>query len=327
MPPVHSPLNLVYFGSGEFGLPTLQSLEHAHADLVRLCGVVTQPDRPAGRGRKLTPTPVAQWISSARPDVLIIRPESTNDPEVVEQIRAMNADVFVVIAFGQKLGRELLSDTFAINLHASLLPKYRGAAPIAHAMINNEHETGVSVITLADRMDAGDVLATATTGIRNDETAGELSTRLASLGPEVMAHVLRAFRDDTLQPLKQDEASATRAPKLKKEDGTVDFNQSADLVRARIHGLNPWPGCTVQLNGLQMKIGRVRDHLEDDSNTANEHAVHPGTVHPNMRIACASGGGTIEILEIQPPGRRMMDVVSYLNAHSLTPGDRFIPAY
>src|SRR5688572_4055507 len=146
-------MRLVFFGSGAFGVPTFNCLEEVHD----IALVVTQPDRPAGRNRALTPTPIAEYATQRRLE--IIKPEKVNDAGVIERIRAAEADAFVVIAFGQKLGKALLKDRFAINLHGSLLPKYRGAAPINWAMINGEAETGVSVITLADRMDCGEILA------------------------------------------------------------------------------------------------------------------------------------------------------------------------
>jgi len=307
------PMNLVYFGSGEFGLPTLERLHEQEGNRVVL--VVSQPDRPAGRKRRLQPTPVSDW--ALRHGIELIRPENVNDPDVVDRIHREGAGAFVVIAFGQKMGRDLLGETFAINLHASLLPKYRGAAPIQRAMMENEPETGVSVITLADRMDAGDVLAMKRTAVRSDETFGELHDRLAEMGPGLIVDVLGQFRSGTLHPVTQDESQATRAKKLTKPEGTIDFSGSCENVRARIHGLNPWPGCVVRLESDDqlLRIGRVCDRSDVN------HDDEPGVVRGDLTIAC--GSGVIEVLEIQAPGGKMMPFAAFMRGHGLEVGGRF----
>ena len=234
-------MRLIYIGSGEFGLPTLTYLHEYH----EIVAVVSQPDKPAGRRRQMSPTPVADWAQAS--GLRVLKSGDVNADEFIEQVAGMNADASVVIAFGQKLSDKLIKSLgkLAVNLHASLLPKYRGAAPINWAMINNEKVTGVSVIALAQRMDAGDVYAAAEIQIDPLETAGQLHDRLAELGPEVVGKVLGDLELDCLHAIGQDESQATRAPKLSKSDGTVDFNQPVELVRARIHGLTPWPGCRV----------------------------------------------------------------------------------
>jgi methionyl-tRNA formyltransferase len=300
-------MRVVYFGSGAFGLPTLTHLATQH-DIALL---VSQPDRPAGRKRQLTPTPIAEFAASR--NLRIAKPEKINDAAVVDQIRAVGADAWVVIAFGQKLGRRLLEDRFAINLHGSLLPRYRGAAPINWAMINGERETGVSVIALADRMDAGEIYAAAATTIDPSETAGELHDRLAGFGPELIDDVLQRHDRGTLIGQAQDERLATHAPKLTKADGTVRFDQPASAVRNRIHGLTPWPGCTVRLDGRDLRLHRA--HV-----TSAAEAGAPGEVLADHLIACAPG--TIELLEVQPPGRDAMSFAAYRNGHAVRVGSR-----
>ena len=213
-------MRLIFLGSGAFGVPTLKRLISEHT--VSL--VITQPDRPAGRHREMTPTPVAQI--AAENSIQTIKPENVNEPAIVHEIANRSKDVqaWVVIAFGQKLSRPLLDGVFAINLHASLLPKYRGAAPINWAMINGEAETGLSVITIADRMDAGDVLGQAHAEIDPSETAGDLHNRLSLLGPDLMLDVLERYGDGNLDYRRQDERLVTRARKLTKADGTVCFD-------------------------------------------------------------------------------------------------------
>jgi len=311
-------MNLLFFGSGAFGLPTLEHL-HTHHDVVM---VISQPDKPAGRKRKLTPTPVAQWALDH--GVPLERVDNVNTPEFIQRCRDARPDASVVIAFGQKLSPELIDamGQLAVNLHASLLPQYRGAAPINHAMIDNEPTTGVSVIALAQRMDAGEVYATEAIDIDPCETAGELHDRLARLGPEAIATVLSDLDQGTLNPVPQDHDRATKAPKLSKADGVIDFNQPATRIRARVHGLTPWPGVAVQhvlADGTEadrLLLRRVADETL-------EHDQPPGTVLDGACIAC-DGHSALRLLEVQPPGKRAMPVADYLRGKALPVGSRFI---
>ncbi len=306
-------MRLVFFGSGAFGVPTLNALAGQH----EIALVVTQPDRPAGRKRHLTPTPIAE--SALQIGLPTIRPEKINERSVVDEIRSTNAEAWVVIAYGQKLGRALLDGVFAINLHGSLLPKYRGAAPINWAIINGERETGVSVIALADRMDAGEMYAMAATGIDPHETAGELHDRLALLGPEVIGSVLQQHASGGAIGQTQDERLATHAPKLSKADGTVRFDQSVESVRNRIHGLTPWPGCTVRIEDRELRLIRAAI-----SPSGAWRLGQPGTVlEDQTTIACADGG--IQLLEVQPPGKGVMPWQAYCNGHRVRCGTRIEP--
>jgi methionyl-tRNA formyltransferase len=305
-------MRLIFFGSGEFGLPTLEALMQRHA----VSMVVTQPDRPAGRNRELTPTPIAD--QAVLLGIPVIKPEKVNDEAIVRQIRDAKADAWVVIAFGQKLGKTLLEGVFAINLHASLLPKYRGAAPINWAMIEGESETGVSVITLADRMDAGWILVQRSTSIDPGETAGELHDRLGALGPQAVLSALDKYRCGALHPIAQDESLVTQAPKFTKSDGTVCFDQPAVRVRQRVHGLTPWPGCTVTLDGQPLRLLRVE--VADESSRHLE----VGVVLPDFSIACQSG--RVRILEVQRPGGKPMTFEAYRHGHGVRAGARCLPA-
>ncbi len=304
-------MRLIYFGSGEFGLPTLERLANDH----EVALVVTQPDRPAGRNRRLTPTPAAEFARTQRLD--LIKPVDVNDADTTRRIRELDADAWVVVAFGQKLGPQLLAGAFAINLHGSLLPKFRGAAPINWAIINGERETGVSVIEVAKRMDAGAVLGQASTPIDPSETAGELHDRLAQAGPELIENVLRDFQAGDLDPKPQDESRATHAPKLTKSDGTVKFDQPAAAVRNRIHGLTPWPGCTIALNDRPLRVLRA-EVVEQRT-----EFLEPGVILENMSVSCAPG--SIRLLEVQPPGGRVMSFRDYLNGQPVPVGSRGQP--
>lgn len=300
-------MRLVYFGSGEFGVPTFRRLAREHE--IEL--VVTQPDRPAGRKRESTPTPIA--VAAEGLGLPISKPEKVNDEDVVSAIRAAGADAFVVIAYGQKLGQRLLQGMFAINLHASLLPRHRGAAPVNWAIIRGDATTGVSVITLADRMDAGDILGQAVTPIDPMETAGELHDRLSLLGPDLVSEVLARSQTGRLTRQPQDERQATQAPKFTKADGTVSFDQPAAMVRNRIHGLTPWPGCWVELDGKPLRLHRV--FVTSDNETAD---APPGTMLDGDRVLCAPG--SVRLLAVQAPGGKVMAFSAYRMGHPVSTG-------
>lgn len=304
-------MRLIYFGSGAFGLPTLEALTLNH----EVALVVTQPDRPAGRQRQLTRTPIAAMASRA--NLPLIKPDDVNQPTTIERIRSLEADAFVVVAFGQKLGRALLDGVFAINLHGSLLPKYRGAAPINWAIINGERQTGLSVIALADRMDAGEIYAMDSTAIDPAETAGELHDRLAEGGPAIIQHVLQLHAASGAVGQPQDERLATHAPKLSKHDGTASFDQPASGVRNRIHGLTPWPGCAVRLDGKELRL--LRAEVVDETSNAGR----PGEVLGSSMIACRPG--VLRLLQVQPPGRDAMTWEAYRNGHPVRVGARMEP--
>ncbi len=316
-------MDIVFFGSGEFGLPTLQALAKSHT--VRC--VVTQPDKPAGRSRVLTPTPIGAWAAGALPGVPVLKPDNVNETSVLQQVRAFPARAWVVIAFGQKLSRPLLEGRFAVNLHASLLPRWRGAAPINHAVLAGDAETGNSVITLADRMDAGEVLAQSRRAVTPLLTAGDLHDLLARDGPALMLDVLRRFEAGTLEPAVQDESRVTLAGKLSREDSWVDFSDEAEVCRRRIHALTPWPGVAVTLNAVELKL--LRAHAETD-NRGNP-ALHsnlgalPGELLDRDAGLIACGDGTmLRLLEVQPAGKRPMSWHAFAMGHPVQPGDRLL---
>ena len=259
-------MRIAFLGSGAFGLPTLDAIVGAHD--VPL--VISQPDRPAGRGRRETPTPISARVLSDHEagtgdfaETRLLRTDAVNGAEAVAVLEEVEPDALVVIAFGQKIGPAVLDGRFAVNLHASLLPRWRGAAPINRAMMAGDRVSGVSVISLAERMDAGEVHALRETAIDPGETAGELHDRLAGLGPEVVLEVLERFAGGEVRAESQDESLVTHAAKLGRSDSTVDFSAEAAAVRSRIHGLVPWPGCEVEVvlpAGAAPAIDRLRIH-------------------------------------------------------------------
>jgi len=303
-------VNILYFGSGAFGLPTLESIAREHT----IAAIVTQPARPAGRRRTMTPTPVAAWAHEHTPDAPVLTPERVNEPGVADTIRSIHADAWVVIAYGQKLGRALLADRFAVNLHASLLPRWRGAAPINHAILAGDTQTGVSVITLADRMDAGDVLAQARIGIEPSMTAGELHDRLATLGAPVIGRTLEDLARGSLNPAPQDESLVTLAPKLSRADSWVDIRRCAEACRRRVHGLTPWPGVSVQIGDERVRLLRVEQAPAESDQP-------PGTLIEPTRGVVACGGGTrLRLLEVQPAGGRAMAWADFARGRTMPQG-------
>jgi methionyl-tRNA formyltransferase len=308
-------MDLVYFGSGAFGLPTLEALARRHA----IRAVVTQPDRPAGRGGAVTPTPVAAWAKEHLGSVPLLKPERVNTEEMVAAIRGAPAAAWVVIAFGQKLGRSLLAERFAINLHASLLPRWRGAAPIHAAVLAGDREIGNSVITVAERMDAGAMLGQSRRALDPVLTAGELAEVLAGDGPALVQTVLEEHERGAVRHWAQDESKVTLAPKLSKSDGWVDFSRPAVECRSRLHGLTPWPGVAVRAGGVELKLLRVQPEEGPSQDVAAGSVVEP------IEGLVACGAGTVlRVLEVQPAGKRKMGWGEFVRGHRISPGERLV---
>lgn len=298
-------MRIVYFGSGAFGVPTLAAIAAEH---VVAC-VVTQPDRPAGRGGSLTPTPVAAWCADRGGTIPVIKPENVNAADVSVHLRSLGADAWVVIAFGQKLGMDLRRGVFAVNLHASLLPRWRGAAPINSAVVAGDELTGNTVITLADRMDAGEILGQTTRVIGDDLTAGELHDLLSGDGPALVLDVLARRRLGTLRPMMQDESWVTRAGKLSRSDAWVDFTRPARECLRRVHGLTPWPGISFLVRGpgpgdgmTELKVLRVQVAASMSEQASPGQMIGEAT---DGLIACGEKT-VLRMVEVQPPGKRPM---------------------
>jgi methionyl-tRNA formyltransferase len=315
-------MKIVFMGSGAFGLPSLRALASSRHQIMH---VISQPDRPAGRGKVLTPTPVSHWALGAGEGGLpLTRTDNANAPEVLAMLRALRPECLVVIAFGQKLSDELLAipPRGGINLHSSLLPKYRGAAPINWTVINGDAIAGVSVITVTSVMDAGEILSSASTEVGESETAGELHDRLAELGAPLLPRVLDQLEMGTIERLAQDPARATRAPKLRREMAWLDWTRPATEVSARIRGLSPWPGVQVELLD---STGKPRVQATILKCRASGSAVHApdqcGALLDPKTIAC--GTGAVELLTIQPAGKKPMDIAAFANGYHLAAAMRF----
>ena len=298
-------LRIIFAGSGEFGVPTFDALLAAGHEVVQ---VVSQPDRPAGRGKQLTPTPIAQ--RALERNLPLLRTDNINRESLPD------ADVMVVIAFGQKIGDAVVHKPRlgSVNLHASRLPRYRGAAPINWAIIRGETTTGNSVIRLAQRMDAGAVLGQSEVAIGELETAGELHDRLAIDGASLVPRVLDELAAGAAREVEQDESRATLAPKLSREVARLDWTRPAAELASLVRGLYPWPGCRVRLCDAEgVEVGTLRlvraravDEGEGSRWTPGE-VMASGFVH--------TGGGAVEVVECQPDGKRPMSLADYRRGH------------
>ena len=312
-------MQIVYLGSGEFGVECLNALSRSDHNLKF---IVTQPAQQAGRGRKPRPTPVACWADEH--SVPFIETSNVNTSENINQISALEPDLIVVIAFGQKIGGELTSlpPKGAINVHASVLPKYRGAAPINWAIINGETTTGISIITLAEKMDAGQVLSQAETDIRPDETAGQLHDRLGELAAPLLCETIDQIAAGTAVYTEQDHSKATLAPKLKKADGFLDFTESAQVLAQKIRGFWPWPGASANYISKESgKSVRVNIATAQPVETANPAGLAAGTLDENLNIIC--GENALKITTIKPAGSPLMDFKAFANGRQTQSGDLF----
>jgi methionyl-tRNA formyltransferase len=307
-------IRTVFMGTPEFALPTLEGLLAWRLPVV---GAYTQPDRPSGRGKQLAPPPVKQ-LAAAR-NIPVFQPVKLRLPEVVAQLQALAPDLIVVVAYGQILPKSVLDIPCygCINVHASLLPRYRGAAPINHAIMAGETTTGVTTMFMDVGLDTGDMLVKRVTPIGPLETAGELHERLARLGREAMDETLERLCAGTLLRQPQDDALTCYAPMLKKEDGRIDWSRPATELHNQVRGLDPWPGAYTYLSGEPLKLAGTRPHDEPA-------AAAPGTVlgcdTSGLHIAC--GTGVLSIGTLQLPGRKRQPAADFLRGRPLPPGTR-----
>ncbi len=303
-------MNVVFMGTPHFAVPTLERLAGSHHE-VR--AVVTNPDRPKGRGRKVAAPPVKE--SALQLGLPVIQPPSAGDPGLHAQLAALSVDLFVVVAFSI-LPKALLEipRIGSVNLHPSLLPAYRGAAPIVWAVANGETETGISTFLLNPRIDAGDILMQRRVAIGPDETAGELEARLCPLGADMVLETVNGLENDALQPLPQDSRGVTRAPKLSKEDGRIDWHQPVAHVYNRIRGFNPFPGSFTTYEGQPLKIHRAHPV----NGTGAPGQVLKADARDGLIVAC--GEGALCLTSVQPAGKAPMASTAFLLGHTMAAG-------
>ena len=303
-------MRIVFMGTPEFAVPSLKTLIREGFNVV---GVFTQPDRPKGRGNKLTPSPVK--VAAQEAGIPVFQPEKIRR-DGVEALRELKPDLCVTAAFGQILSQEILDipPMGNINVHASILPKHRGAAPIAYAIMSGDREAGVTTMMMDAGIDTGDILLQEKTTIGKQETCAELTKRLSETGAVLLIRTLRELEAGTLKRLKQNEEEMTYDPMLQKSMGIADFTKDADTVRGLINGLNPWPCVSVPFGNERMKLLRAERTCE-----TGEAGTVIG-VDPKTGLIIACGEGAVRILEIQAPGGKRMKPEDYLRGHSIPVG-------
>ena len=301
---------IIYMGTPEFACPTLQTLIDRGEEIV---AVFTQPDRPKGRGQKLQAPPVKELAE--RHGIPVHQPPKVRVPEVIEQIRALKPDLIVVVAFGQILPKALLDipPQGCVNVHASLLPRYRGAAPLNWCIVNGETETGVTTMLMDVGLDTGPMLLKGSTPIGPDEDIASLHDRMSLLGAELLATTIDGLKQGSITPQIQDDAASCYAPLLKKEDGIIDWTRPAQAIHNQIRGLATWPGCSTLLQGEPLKVHKAA--LGQGSGAAGTVL---GCSSEGIEVAC--GEGSLYIRELQAAGSRRMDAVSFLAGHPIAAG-------
>lgn len=309
-------------GTPEFAVPSLAALLESDDQVV---GVVTQPDRPKGRGQELAPPPVK--VLAERAGKPVIQPTKMKDPAFVDALRAWQPDVIAVAAFGRILPPAVLSlpPKGCINVHGSLLPKYRGAAPIQWAVIHGERETGITTMLMDEGMDTGAMLLREVVPIREEDTSGTLAERLATVGARLLIETLRQLKAGALHPIPQAHAQATLAPLIKKEHGLIDWTLPAAALAHRVRGFNPWPGAYTFAGADRLTIW--------NATAVNEVVSAAGSVPPGTIVRAAKDGilvrtgeGFLNIVLLQQAGSRRMSVADYLAGHPLPPGLRLGPS-
>lgn len=302
-------MKIIYMGTPDFAVPALKSLASSEHEV---CAVFTQPDKPRGRKMILTPPDVKVCAQSL--DIPVYQPDSMKNGDALEIIGRYNPDVIVVAAYGKILPKAVLdAPKFGcINIHGSLLPKYRGAAPIQQSVLNGDKVTGITTMLMDVGLDTGDILLTEETEIGENETSGELFDRLAVLGGELILKTLSALEKGEITPKKQDESLATHTSKIDKSLCPIDFSKSAFEVHNKVRGLNPWPVATTKICGKNVKVYSTRLCPKSGTN---------GEVISTKPLVVGCGEKSVEILELQPEGKKRMTADAFLAGHKLEIGD------
>jgi len=307
-------MRAIFLGTPEFAVPTLERMIAAGHEIME---VVTQPDRPKGRKHELTPSPVK--AAALRHGIPVFQPERIRRAEPVEHLRALAPDVMVIVGYGQIIPQTVIdiAPFGIVNVHASLLPELRGAAPIQWSVARGYARTGVTTMRIDAGLDTGDIVDTWETPIGPDETAPELSARLAEAGADLLVRTLAALSAGTAQPQPQDNARATLAPILKKEDGLIRWQSSARQIHDLIRGFQPWPGAHTSFRGQSLHLWRSR--LVSPDLYPERRSLPPGAlIHEEGVFAVGGDGASLELLEVQLEGRKRMPAEVFANGHRLT---------
>ena len=301
-------MRIVFIGTGEIGVPTLNALLNSEHEVV---GVVTQPDKPVGREQRIEPPPIKKALTGRAlpPGAPIFQPPKIKDPQAIEDIRRLAPDLIIVAAYGQILPRDVLEipRLACLNLHASLLPRWRGAAPIQAAIAAGDRETGITVMHMDEGLDTGDVLLQRSVDIAPDDTGGSLHDRLAQIAPEALLEALRRLAAGNAPRIPQDNARATHAPKLKREHGQIDWSESAEAIERKIRAYNPWPGAFMKVSSQNLKIF---------SASVVDLNGQPGQIlRSDKELIVATGKGALSLAEVQHEGKRRMMAAEFLRGH------------
>lgn len=311
-------MKVIFMGTPDFSVGTLEALIGAGHEI---CLAVTQPDKPKGRGKEMQFTPVKE--AAMRHGIPVFQPQRVRTPQCVEYLKSVQADVCVVVAFGQILPKEILEITpyGCINVHASLLPKYRGAAPIQWAIIAGEQVTGVTTMQMDEGLDTGDMLLKAEVPITPEETGETLHDKLSAAGAELAAETLRALEAGTLCPVKQGESPTPYAKMLDKKMGNIDWSRPAVQIERLVRGLNPWPGTYTCWNKKVIKIWKASVKSEESGNTVEQ--AEPGTVLETLKdsFLVQTGEGLLCVEEVQLQGKKRMDAGAFLRGNTLSVGN------
>lgn len=308
-----SSVRVLFMGTPDFAVPSLSAVIEAGFDVV---GVVTRPERPRGRGRKATPTPVKQRALDG--NIRVLEPERLDDIFLGE-LKKLSPDLLVVVAYGKILPKAVLDAPRlgAVNLHASLLPAYRGAGPINRSVLNGDKVTGATTMFMDEGMDTGDILHSISLDIGDDESAGELSERMAEAGAPLLVDTLKALVKGGVTSIPQDDAKASYAPMLKKEDGRVDWGRSPVEINNRVRGFSPWPGAFTMLRGKTLKIHKGR--VVKDAAASHSPGIITGVGKDGIRVGCKGGEYLIE--ELQLEGKKRMNAGDFLRGFEVKEGE------
>ena len=303
-------MRIIFMGTPEFAAPTLKALIDSGDNIV---AVISQPDRPKGRGHKLSPTPTK--LLAEEHNIPVLQPEKIKTEEFLNEIRALSPDLIVVAAYGKIIPAPLLNlpPLGCINVHPSLLPRYRGASPINGAVLSGDKETGVTIMQLDEGMDTGDILLQRKIAIEDQDTSETLSSRLSAVGAELLINTISRLKEGALEPRKQDDSIASYTHMLKKEDGLINWSKSAHEIRNLIRGMLPWPGAYTHLADKTLKIYRAE---------LGESGGHPGEVlsSPKGVLEVGCGEGSLLITELQIEGGKRLDAKSFLTGRKIDPG-------
>lgn len=303
-------MKIIFMGTPEFAVPSLKALIDSEHNII---AVVAQPDKPKGRGHKLTPPPTK--VLAEKFNIPVLQPDKIKTDEFLDELKELNPDVICVTAYGKIIPRSILElpRHGCINVHPSLLPKYRGAAPVNWTIINGGKVTGVTIMQMDEGMDSGNILLVREVRIGDDDDAEIMLEKLSKIGGEMLVETLKLLEEEKLNPVKQDESEVTFAPMLQKSDGDIKWEKSAEDIRNLIRGLTPWPGTFTKLDGKTLKIYKANIHKGQG---------RPGEVIESGKnsMIVATGGGALEILELQIEGGKRLDIKSFLAGHQIDKG-------